>query len=105
MAALWLEVRGFTILEKNWRIGHLEIDLIATKAEWLHIIEVKTRSSATWGGPELSVDPKKFNRLRNAAHIYLSSKRRFRWIQFDILAITVAKNQKTTIEYFEDVYY
>jgi len=62
IAAEWLKEKGYQILERNWKLGRLEIDLIAAKGEWLHFSEVKTRSSRQWGDPEISVTPQKFNR-------------------------------------------
>lgn len=41
LAADWLEKKGFTILEKNWRHKRLEVDIIAEKDNLLHFIEVK----------------------------------------------------------------
>lgn len=105
MAATWLEENGYRILDRNWKLGHLEIDLIAAKGEWLHFIEVKTRSSRKWGGPEDSVDLKKFNRWRNAAQGYLYQHRKYRWIQFDIIAITLGGSAQFQLELFEDVYF
>ena len=32
-AVEWLRERGFYIVERNWRIGHLEIDIIAERAK------------------------------------------------------------------------
>ncbi|MFZ9694865.1 MAG: YraN family protein [Chitinophagaceae bacterium] len=104
IAAEWLEKRGFTIRERNWKMGHLEIDLIATKGEWLHFIEVKTRSSRQWGDPENSVTPQKFNRWRKAAQGYLWQQRKYKWIQFDIIAITLETSDKFQLELFEDIY-
>ena len=104
LAAAWLQKNGYLILERNWKLGHLEIDLIAAKGEWLHFIEVKTRSSRQWGGPEDSVHAKKFNRWRNAAQGYLQHQRKYRWIQFDIIAVTLLDNNQFQLELFEDVY-
>ena len=38
--------KGYTVRETNWRLGHLEIDIVAQepKANKLHIVEVKTRT-------------------------------------------------------------
>jgi putative endonuclease len=35
---------GHTILERNWRSGHLEIDIISFDKDGTHFVEVKTRS-------------------------------------------------------------
>jgi putative endonuclease len=59
LAAQWLQQKGYTILQQNFRWGKTEIDIVATKGEWLHIVEVKTSSTDKWGTPEMRVDQKK----------------------------------------------
>ncbi|MBL7728247.1 MAG: YraN family protein, partial [Dinghuibacter sp.] len=44
LAAMWLEANGFTIVERNWRHGRYEIDLLAHRDGILHVVEVKTRT-------------------------------------------------------------
>ena len=63
LAADWLEKKGFTILEKNWRHKRLEVDIIAEKDNLLHFIEVKSRSSQNYGLPEESVSSPQFSRI------------------------------------------
>lgn len=104
IAASWLLTQGFFLLETNWRIGRLEIDIIASKGDWLHFIEVKTRTDGRWGGPEDSVQTQKFKNIRRASQSYLKSIRHFRWIQFDIVAITFSKLGDPVVEFFEDIY-
>lgn len=41
LAVSYLELTGYQLLERNWRHGRVEIDLIACKAGTLHFIEVK----------------------------------------------------------------
>jgi putative endonuclease len=102
LAALWLQKKGYEIKHQNWRHRHLEIDIIALRGNTLHFIEVKTRTSSIFGGPELSVKWKKVKRIKQAAFHYLQANRGFCWIQFDIVAITLHKNQSPMIELFSD---
>ena len=51
-AAAFLISKGYSILYRNWRYKHLELDIIAAKDGLLHIVEVKTRSSVDFGFPE-----------------------------------------------------
>ena len=44
-AAAYLMARGYTIRNRNWRVGHKEIDIIAQKDGVIVFIEVKTRKS------------------------------------------------------------
>lgn len=103
LAAGWLAAKGYNILHQNWRHGHWEIDIIASKEKRLHIIEVKTRSTQKFGHPEENMDTKKMQYLINAAEEYMYQNPQWQQLQFDIIAITLKTDE---VEYFliEDVY-
>ena len=65
--------KGYTVRETNWRMGHLEIDIIAQEpaACSLHIVEVKTRSSDDAYDPMESITRAKIRNLVNAANGYI----------------------------------
>jgi len=102
LAAEWLQKRGYTILKRNFRWGKTEIDIVAIKAEWLHIIEVKTSSTDKWGTPEIRVNQKKMRVLQRAA-CYLLHLTGRQWVQYDIVAITWKTGQVPLIELIEDL--
>ncbi|MBM3414747.1 MAG: YraN family protein [Bacteroidetes bacterium] len=104
LAASWLKKKGFSIIHRNWRYRHLEIDIIANYEYTLHFIEVKTRSTNSYGGPELGVNWKKMLRLKRAADRYLQVNPGHAWIQFDIVAITLCVGKPPFLEFFTDVY-
>jgi putative endonuclease len=83
---------GHTILERNWRCGHLEIDIISADAEGIHFVEVKTRQKNIQAPPQENVDACKQRRLTKAALRYLCSAKglpvRDPECIFDIIAIT-----------------
>ena len=56
MAADYLRSKGYQILETNWRMGHLEVDIIAIGNNMLVFVEVKTRATNAFGEPEVFVD-------------------------------------------------
>ena len=95
---------GYSLLERNWRHSHWEVDIIAVKNNTLHFIEIKTRRSKNFGQPEDKVGKKKMENLINAAEQYLYLFPQWQRIQFDILSISILNNKP--IEYFliEDVY-
>ncbi len=103
LAVQWLTERGFIILHQNWRYSYYEIDIIASKASVVHFIEVKTRSSKTFGEPEESVSEKKMLNMMNAADEFQLQYPEWKRVQYDVLSITILNN---TPEYFfiEDVY-
>jgi putative endonuclease len=104
MGAKWLTEKGYSILHRNWKYGQLEIDVIATRGEYLHFIEIKTRKHGGLGHPEDSVTRSKFKGLQRAANAFLFRYPGHTWIQYDVLAITLLP--KNDCEYFliEDVY-
>jgi len=94
LARTWLEQQGYEILDTNWRYGHLEVDLIARKDGLPHFIEVKYRSSARYGPPEIKVNRQKCRNLSNAAAAWLRSHPGYRDFRIDVLAITDRKGQE-----------
>lgn len=104
LAENWLKERGYTILHRNWRYSHYEIDIIALKNKILCFIEVKARNASSFGHPEDSVTKKKFRHLKRAADQYLFLHPNYKWIQYHILAITFHKNREAEFFLLEDVY-
>lgn len=104
MAAAWLTGNGYTILHRNWRHSYHEIDIVATKGKFLHFVEVKARKHSSVGHPEDSVTKKKFNHLKKAVDEYLHQNPGHRWIQYDVLAITVYPSGEAAYFLLEDVF-
>ena len=104
LADEWLKQKGYEILHRNWRHSHYEIDLIATKNNWLHIVEVKCRNASPFGYPEDSVTKKKFKHLQRAADQFLFLNPGYKWIQYNILSITLHKDREPDFFLLEDVF-
>lgn len=96
---------GFVILHRNWRYKHLEIDIIASKDNLLHIIEVKTRTSIEFGYPEQFINRKKMQFLKNAAAFFQYENPRWKYLQFDVISIFLNDQQIWELAFFEDVYF
>ena len=104
MAGEYLLKKGFSILHQNWRHSHWEVDVIASLKNTLHFIEVKTRRTNKFGYPEDDVTKKKMENLINASEEYLLLYPEWKRIQFDILSISILKNQPAEYFFIEDVY-
>jgi len=104
MAINWLKERGYEILHFNWRYSYYELDIVAKKNEKLHFVEVKARQNDKYGNPEDSVTKKKFKRLQQAADQFLFLNPGHKWIQYDVLAITLDKDGVTEYFLLEDVF-
>ena len=70
----------------------------------LHFVEVKIRSSKTFGPPEAAVTKKKFQRLMQAADEFLFRHPQYRHVRYDVLAINCYKNEPVEFLLIEDVY-
>lgn len=103
-AAIWLQQQGYSIVERNWRHQHHEIDIIAKRDKKLHFIEVKIRRTTRMGYPEESVGKRKFGHLKRAADEYLYQHPGHQWIQYDILSIVCPKGKEPVFFLLSDVY-
>src|SRR3990167_8918732 len=90
MASKYLRKKGFTILERNYRVGHTEIDIIAENKGKIHFVEVKTRKSLRKGRPYEAVDKRKIRNLLKTAEIYLlQTKRKKNRLSLDVISIVL----------------
>lgn len=105
MALEWVLKNGYDVRALNWRHGNWEIDLIAVKEKKLHFFEIKTRRSSAFGHPEVSVGKVKMKNFISAGTAYIRRYPIYKWIQFNILAITLGSNNKPTFFLIEDVYF
>jgi putative endonuclease len=75
LAAAYLELAGFEILERNVKVGGVEIDLLAREKDVQVVVEVKYRSRSDFGGALGAIDPGKRDRLRRAASVLVARGR------------------------------
>lgn len=106
-AAKILEQKGFKVLERNWRMGHLEVDLIAENKKEIVFVEVKARTCILNGKmPEENVDEIKMRRVTAAANAYLKYHKIEKQPRFDVLGVLVDKNTNeiTYCHYVENAF-
>jgi putative endonuclease len=107
IACSLLEEKGHTILERNWRYGHLEIDIISADPVGIHFVEVKSRCHSVQAPPQDNVDRTKQRRIAKAAQAYLRTSRglplKNMECLFDVVAVTFDGRSAYT-EYLEQAY-
>ena len=103
LAIDFLIEKGYKILDKNWRYLKAEVDIIAQKETVLAVVEVKTRSSDSFGNPQDFVNPKKIKLLVSAMNEYVIRKDLDVEVRFDIIAI-LKKNNQFKIEHLKDAF-
>jgi putative endonuclease len=103
-AAELLELGGWTILHRNWRWGHREIDLIARRAELVAFVEVKARRDARYGHPLEAVTWAKRRGLEAAARAWIARYGRARdAYRFDVVWVLGAASPYT-VHHEEDAW-
>ncbi|MEQ2909477.1 YraN family protein [Butyricimonas faecihominis] len=81
---------GYMVLERNWRVGHRELDFVCLDGEVLVVVEVKTRADDNVSLFDL-LDYRKKRNLQAAGAAYLTKKNIHREIRFDLVVVTGAE--------------
>lgn len=71
LAAIYLQSQHLKLLERNFRCPYGEIDLIMQDGKTLVFVEVRMRSSTSFGGAAMSITPSKQEKLKRSAESYL----------------------------------
>lgn len=103
VASAYLEQKGYRIVERDWKSGHRDIDLIAISETFIVFVEVKTRSNRDFGEPYEAIDKQKLRNLRSAIHHYICSRRPNRRPRLDVISIVMTDPIRPEIEHFEDI--
>ena len=103
LAVDYLTQQGYQILERNWRSGHKEIDIIALDDTNLVVVEVKTRKSDDYGEPDIAVGRDKQRMLIWAADAYVRYKNLNVDVRFDIISIVFTSGEPE-IEHIENAF-
>ncbi|MBS1645235.1 MAG: YraN family protein [Bacteroidetes bacterium] len=100
----YLLAKGYTLLHRNWRTGHKEVDLIAEDDGLLVFLEIKTRSGLGFGYPEESVTEVKQNHLRTAAEAYLEQSSDHKTVRFDVISILLNGTTVAELRHIKDAF-
>lgn len=104
LAVAYLVENGYDILERNYVFQKAEVDIIAKHENLIVVVEVKTRSTKTFGNPQDFLKPKQMQRIVKAVDYYVTSNQLDVEVRFDIIAIVKDQNQ-FEIEHLENAYY
>jgi putative endonuclease len=103
LAAAFLEEKGYELIERDWKSGHHDLDIVAKDGSTLVIVEVKTRRNRLYGNPEESIDYRKRRSLLSAINHYTKSHRIYSNVRFDIISIVGNIGEKSEIDHIIDV--
>lgn len=94
LASQFLIKRGCLIIAKNFHTQYGEIDLIARSGDEILFIEVKTRTTSSYGYPETAVTAEKIRHITQTAQDYLQKYRINAPWRIEIISVEIDKNKK-----------
>ena len=109
VACGFLSGKGHTIVERNYRSGHLEIDIITLDMDGVLFVEVRSRVAPAAVSPEENVTAAKQKKVADAALRYLHTSKDKRLsadleVSFDVVAVTFDGGGEI-VEWFPNAYY
>lgn len=108
LAADYLMKQGYRILHRNWNLHKgCELDIVATKDNQLHFIEVKTRSrvSDVYGRPEQAINDAKLRNIVRAIYRYQNIYHLDLEMHIDAIGVVYHSEQDYTINFMPDIAY
>ncbi|MEM6326129.1 MAG: YraN family protein [Bacteroidota bacterium] len=110
LAAVRLEAKGYRLLDRNYRFGREEVDLVmfeptpADDGGEIVFVEVKARRGTGFGRPEDAVDAAKQTAIRRVAEAWLHERKLFPSpVRFDVVAILFGAGEPE-VEHFENAF-
>lgn len=95
-------MRGYKIIERNWRTARCEIDIIAEKDGTAYLVEVKYRGSDRQGGGLEYITPSKLKQMRFAAQMWVEETE---WIgDFQLAAIELSGPNYSVIQFIDNAF-
>lgn len=101
-AAVFLEGKGYTILQRRYHCREGEIDLVAFHAPYTCFVEVKLRKNRRMGEAREFVTLAKQRKLRAAALAYLAEHQDCQTVRFDVIEVYAPYGQQTR---FPEIYH
>ncbi len=100
-AKSYLEMRGFAVVEQNFRRPRCEIDIVATKDDVAYLVGVKYRRTDTQGNGLEYITETKLRQMRYAAETWADE---YKWqSDYRLSAIEVAGKDFSIMHFIEDV--
>ncbi|MBW3628572.1 MAG: YraN family protein [Gemmatimonadetes bacterium] len=105
MAAEHLTRAGWLIVNRNFRMGRKEIDLVARRGEVVAFVEVKTRAGLGYGHPLEAITWKKRREIQQVAAAWVGRYGRPGDLyRFDAVAVQLRTEGSPTVQHVEDAW-
>ena len=103
LAADYLQRKGYTIIERDWKSGRRDLDIVAKNGNVIVFVEVKTRRNSLYGQPEEAVDYRKLQSLQQAINHYIKFRHIRQEVRFDIISSVGTIGTEPDIQHIQDV--
>ena len=88
IAERWLRERGWKIVQRRFRSGHRDIDLVVERNGLVAFVEVKARQGDLFGDPVAAVNWRKQKELGRSARVWVARHgRRDEAYRFDVVGV------------------
>lgn len=105
IAASMLRRKGWSVVERNYRFGHKEIDLVVRNGNLVAFVEVKTRAGLGFGHPLEAITRAKRRELSYVAAAWIARNGQPGDVyRFDAVAITWQGRGQPRVEHVEDAW-
>ncbi len=107
LAVELLTEKGYEILERNYRYGHGEIDIVAKDPSdgYTVFVEVKARQNLEYGEPEYAITKNKQKQIKKIAELYLFDKEIMELeCRFDVVTVLLQGKGKPVINHYESAF-
>ncbi|HEX9484112.1 MAG TPA: YraN family protein [Gemmatimonadaceae bacterium] len=90
IAERWLRDRGWRVMQRRFRSGHRDIDLVVERDGLVAFVEVKARRGIQFGDPVEAVDWRKQRELGRSARVWIARHGRGQEsYRFDVVGVLV----------------
>ena len=103
-ATLYLENEGYVVIDRDWKAGKRDLDILAVSPDGKTLVVVKTRSGEEYQQPEEAVDVRKMRNLAIAANTYVKEQKVEKELRFDIVTVVGIGHQVKRIEHLVDAF-
>ncbi|MEO6527809.1 MAG: YraN family protein [Gemmatimonadaceae bacterium] len=104
IAERWLRERGWRVVQRRFRSGHRDIDLVVERDGTIAFVEVKARRGAGFGGPVEAVNWRKQKELGRSARVWVSRHGRSSdAYRFDVVGVLV-EGERVRVRHIEGAF-
>ncbi len=104
VAERWLRRRGWRVLQRRFRSGHRDIDLVAERDGTVAFVEVKARHGGRFGDPVEAVHWRKQRELARSAAVWIDRHGRpTDCYRFDVIGVLV-EGDSVRVKHIENAF-